>query len=143
MDSCDQPLVHPQDHWPAWIATVVCVGLIWAGTWVVADWRRFKSPLAGADLRLARSSPVIFAAALAGGLYAVLSQDVATSGGGRWAYTGGTVWLWLLPTLVGLGLLGVNFRALRREWKPMDAPAVVALVAALVVGVGYVTWQGL
>jgi hypothetical protein len=47
---------------------------------------------------LARSSPAIFAAALAGGCYAVLSQDVATSGG---------------------------------------------LTAPLVVGVGYITWQGL
>lgn len=36
---------------------------------------------------------------------------------------------------------GANFRALRREWKSIDAPAVIALIAALVVG--YVAWQGL
>jgi hypothetical protein len=42
-----------------------------------------------------------------------------------------------------LGLSGLSFLALRREWTPMDAPAVVALIAPLVVGVGDVTWQGL
>jgi hypothetical protein len=142
-DACVQPSTHPHDHWHAWLGSAVCVGLIWGGTWVIGDWRRRESPLVGADRWLQRSWPLIFVAALAGGSYAVLAQDAGpASGYGRWAYTGGTVWLWLLPTLLGIVLLAGNLWALRREWGPMGAPAICGLLAALATGACYVAWQG-
>jgi hypothetical protein len=141
-DACEQPAFQPGDHWPAWIATVVSLGLVWGTTYLVGAWRHSERLGAGRARWLARSSPAIFVAAFAGGCYAVIAQDTIPADK-PWVYTGGTVWLWLIPTLIGIGLFAVNVLALRPGSGPTDAPMMPSLVVILVLATGYVTWQAL
>jgi hypothetical protein len=111
-DACSRPAFQPADHWSVLAGTAVSVALIWGGTWAISEWHCHELPLAGANAQLARFSPVILVAALGGALYALIVQDTIP-GQKPWAYTGGTVWLCLIPTLIGIGLLALTVRALR------------------------------